>query len=72
MTLFIFYIFYVQMQEYQELIKDPINFSLLQTRIRSGDYYRNREMLFADLILMVRVSYQNYDCNIYIQSLLFE
>jgi len=34
-------------------VKNPVDLSLVQARIKAGDYYRNRYMLQADLNRMV-------------------
>jgi histone acetyltransferase len=36
--------------DYFEVIKHPIDLSLIGTRLREGDYYRSREMLRSDLL----------------------
>jgi hypothetical protein len=35
-------------------VKDPINLTMISERLRQGDYYRNKEMMLSDLLLMVR------------------
>lgn len=35
--------------EYYELIKDPVDLRMINDRLREGDYYRSREMMYQDL-----------------------
>ena len=41
------------LQDYLEVIKEPIDLSTIDKRIRKGDHYKSKQMLYADLILMV-------------------
>lgn len=47
--------------DYLDVIKEPIDLSTIDKRIRQENYYRSKEMLFADLMLMVN----NCEYNIY-------
>jgi len=40
-------------QDYLDVIKEPIDLSTIEKRIRQEGYYRSKQMLFADLMLMV-------------------
>jgi hypothetical protein len=52
----------VQYPEYYELIEDPIDLKEMNERLRQGDYYRSREMLYQDLLRMVLKPLQsNFD-----------
>lgn len=42
-----------EVTDYSDVIKEPIDLSTIDKRIRKGDYYRSKQMLFADLMLMV-------------------
>ena len=35
------------------MIKEPIDLSTIDKRIRKGDHYRSKKMLYADLMLIV-------------------
>lgn len=41
--------------DYASIIKTPIDLIVIQERLRAGDYYRTKDMLCADLFLMVRL-----------------
>ena len=40
-------------KDYLEVIKEPIDLSTIDKRIRKGDHYKSKQMLLADLMLMV-------------------
>jgi histone acetyltransferase len=42
-----------EVQDYLEVIKEPIDLSTIEKRIRKGDHYKSKKMLYADLMLMV-------------------
>ena len=42
-------------QEYEEMVKNPINLEVIAFRLKMGDYYRNKECMLADLELMVGI-----------------
>eukprot|EP00521_Asterionellopsis_glacialis_P009000 CAMPEP_0195290538 /NCGR_PEP_ID=MMETSP0707-20130614/6361_1 /TAXON_ID=33640 /ORGANISM="Asterionellopsis glacialis, Strain CCMP134" /LENGTH=562 /DNA_ID=CAMNT_0040350679 /DNA_START=110 /DNA_END=1798 /DNA_ORIENTATION=- len=42
-----------EVADYLDLIKQPIDLSTIEKRIRKGDWYKSRQMLYADLMLMV-------------------
>ena len=42
-----------EVPDYLEVIKDPIDLSTIEKRIRKGTFYKTREMLFVDLTRMV-------------------
>ena len=43
----------LQYPEYYDLIKDPITLQEINERLREGDYYRSREMMYEELLRMV-------------------
>jgi histone acetyltransferase len=42
-----------EVKDYLEIIKEPIDLSSIDKRIRKGDHYKSKRMLYADLMLMV-------------------
>lgn len=48
-----------EVPDYFEVIKEPIDLSTIEKRIRKGDWYKSKQMLFRDLMLMVN------NCKIY-------
>lgn len=42
-----------EVPDYLEVVKDPIDLSTIEKRIRKGTFYKTREMLFVDLTRMV-------------------
>ncbi|KAL3920664.1 MAG: hypothetical protein SGILL_003145 [Bacillariaceae sp.] len=42
-----------EVKDYLEVIKEPIDLSTVDKRIRKGDHYKSKKMLYADLMLMV-------------------
>jgi histone acetyltransferase len=42
-----------EVKDYLEIIKEPIDLSTIDKRIRKGDHYKSKKMLYADLMLMV-------------------
>lgn len=42
-----------EVKDYLDVIKEPIDLSTIEKRIRRGDHYKSRQMLFQDLMLMV-------------------
>jgi histone acetyltransferase len=42
-----------EVKDYLEVIKEPIDISTIDKRIRKGDHYKSKQMLYADLMLMV-------------------
>mmetsp|Transcript_11983 Transcript_11983/g.21087 ORF Transcript_11983/g.21087 Transcript_11983/m.21087 type:complete len:558 (+) Transcript_11983:66-1739(+) len=42
-----------EVKDYLEVIKEPIDLSTIDKRIRAGDHYKSKGMLYADLMLMV-------------------
>ncbi|KAG7355101.1 bromodomain containing protein [Nitzschia inconspicua] len=42
-----------EVKDYLDVIKEPIDLSTIDKRIRKGDHYRSKKMLYADLMLMV-------------------
>lgn len=38
---------------YSEIVKEPIDLSTIEKRIRKGDHYKSKKMLYSDLMLMV-------------------
>lgn len=41
------------MKEYEEVVKNPLSLEMIAARLKMGDYYRNKESLLSDLMLMV-------------------
>jgi histone acetyltransferase len=53
--------------DYLEVIKEPIDLSTIEKRIRAN-YYKSRKMLYADLMLMVNnCKLYNDDASTYVQ-----
>eukprot|EP00957_Ditylum_brightwellii_P089632 6826256-Ditylum_brightwellii.AAC.1 len=48
--------------DYLEIVKDPIDLSTIEKRIRRGDWYKSKQMLYADLMRMVN------NCKLYNDS----
>lgn len=42
-----------EVTDYLDIIKDPIDLSTIDKRIKKGDWYKSKEMLYADLVRMV-------------------
>ncbi|KAL3910577.1 MAG: hypothetical protein SGILL_007639, partial [Bacillariaceae sp.] len=42
-----------EVNDYLEVIKEPIDLSTIDKRIRKGEHYKSKKMLYADLMLMV-------------------
>jgi histone acetyltransferase len=42
-----------EVKDYLDIIKEPIDLSTIDKRIRKGDHYKSKKMLYADLMLMV-------------------
>jgi histone acetyltransferase len=43
-----------EVKDYLDIIKDPIDLSTMEKRIRKGDWYKSKEQFHADLIRMVK------------------
>lgn len=41
-----------EVTDYLDVIKEPIDLSTIEKRIRRGEWYKSKKMLYADLILM--------------------
>ena len=41
------------MPEYFDMIDEPIDLNIISNRIKDNNYYRNKEMLYRDLCLMI-------------------
>jgi hypothetical protein len=41
-----------EVQDYLDVIKEPIDLSTVDKRIRKGEWYKSKKMLYADLMLM--------------------
>jgi histone acetyltransferase len=48
-----------EVPDYLDVIKEPIDLSTIEKRIRQDNHYRSKRMLFADLMLMV------HNCKLY-------
>ena len=42
-----------EVKDYLDIIKEPIDLLTIDKRIRKGDHYKSKKMLYADLVLMV-------------------
>jgi len=42
-----------EVHDYLDVIKEPIDLSTIEKRIKKGDYYKEKQMLYRDLMLMV-------------------
>lgn len=51
-----------EVKDYLEIIKDPIDLSTIEKRIRKNDWYKSKQMLHADLMRMVN------NCKLYNDS----
>lgn len=53
--------------DYLDIVKDPIDLSLIMKRVKTGDYYTSKQMLRADLERMCSncLSYNSPDTNYY-------
>mmetsp|Transcript_6815 Transcript_6815/g.9203 ORF Transcript_6815/g.9203 Transcript_6815/m.9203 type:complete len:216 (-) Transcript_6815:16-663(-) len=51
-----------EVTDYLEIVKDPIDLSTIEKRIRRGDWYKSKQMLYADLMRMVN------NCKLYNDS----
>ncbi len=50
------------------MIKEPIDLSTIDKRIRKGDHYRAKKMLYADLMLIVNnCKLYNEEASTYVQ-----
>lgn len=60
-----------EFEQYYALIKDPIDLNVISQRLRANNYYRCREMLLTDLLLMVSNLKSFYSSNINVSSNMF-
>ena len=42
-----------EVEDYADVVKEPIDLSTIEKRIRRGDWYKSRHMLLTDFLLMV-------------------
>jgi histone acetyltransferase len=42
-----------EVHDYLEVIKEPIDLSTIEKRVRKGEWYKSKQMLYRDLMLMV-------------------
>jgi histone acetyltransferase len=57
-----------EVPDYLDVITNPIDLKTMASRIRQDNYYKSKQMLFADLILMVNnCKLYNEDGSTYIQ-----
>ena len=55
-------------QDYLDVIKEPIDLSTIDKRIRKGDHYKSKQMLYADLMLMINnCKLYNDEASTYVQ-----
>jgi histone acetyltransferase len=51
-----------------DVIKEPIDLSTIEKRIRQDNHYKSKQMLFADLMLMVNnCKLYNEEVSLYVQ-----
>lgn len=63
-----FFLFLFVQKDYLDIIKEPIDISTIEKRIRRGDHYRSKQMLYADLMLMVNnCKLYNDEASAYVQ-----
>lgn len=54
--------------DYLDVVKEPVDLSTIEKRIRQDNYYKSKQMLFADLMLMVNnCKLYNEDGSTYVQ-----
>lgn len=51
-----------EVKDYLDVVKDPIDLSTIDKRVRKGDWYKSKQMLYADLMRMVN------NCKLYNDS----
>ena len=57
-----------EVKDYLDVIKEPIDLSTIDKRIRKGDYYKSKKMLYTDLTLMVNnCKLYNDEASAYVQ-----
>lgn len=57
-----------EVHDYLDVIKEPIDLLTIDKRIRKGDHYKSRKMLYADLMLMVNnCKLYNDEASTYVQ-----
>ena len=66
-----------EVKDYLEIIKDPIDLSTIDKRIRKGNWYQSKQMLHADLMRMVNncklyndASSPYYECAVQVEEYL--
>jgi len=42
-----------EVTDYLDVVKEPIDLSTIEKRVREGKFYKSKQMLYADLLLMV-------------------
>jgi len=54
--------------DYTEVVKEPIDLSTIEKRIRTDNHYKSKRMLLADLMLMVEnCKLYNDEASTYVQ-----
>lgn len=54
--------------DYADVIKEPIDLSTIEKRIRQDNHYKSKQMLYADLMLMVNnCKLYNDEASTYVQ-----
>lgn len=57
-----------EVKDYLDIIKEPIDLATIDKRIRRGDHYKSKKMLYSDLILMVNnCKLYNDEASTYVQ-----
>jgi histone acetyltransferase len=57
-----------EVPDYSDVIKEPIDLSTIEKRIRQDNHYKSKQMLFADLMLMVNnCKLYNEEVSLYVQ-----
>lgn len=51
-----------EVKDYLDIVKDPVDLSTMEKRIRRGDWYKSKPMLYADMMRMVN------NCKLYNDS----
>ena len=64
-----------EVKDHLEIIKDPIDLSTIDKRIRKGNWYQSKQMLYADLMRMVNncklyndASSPYYECAVHMEE----
>jgi methyltransferase-like protein len=62
------YVCFSVVPDYAEVIKEPIDLATIEKRLRQENHYKSKQMLYADLMLMVNnCKLYNEDASTYVQ-----